>query len=97
MLDVIIYLKCSGPNVRADNFTDTIQSVIKNIGIQEYSFYIVVEPGFLTNAFNIIKECGIQDKLYTIIASENSWAYDYNLFLSSVELETKWIGLLIFL
>lgn len=91
MLDVLIFLKSSGAAARLDNLQDTMLSVKSKIGIENYAFYIVVDPWMLDGVSQIIKNTGLQDKIFTLISSDNSWAYDYNLFLTSVHGETDWI------
>lgn len=89
MLDLIIFIKAAGPNIREDNLFDTLTSLRKRVGIENYGFYLVVEQSML----NSVKRADIDSKILEIkfVNSDSSWAVDYNLFLDKYLDKTRWI------
>ncbi len=89
MLDLIVFIKADGPNIRQDNMYETLVSLKHTIGNCNYGFYIVTNP-FLINS---IRAAAIDDKIVDIkLSNPNvSWAYDYNMFVSEYKDKTKWI------
>lgn len=91
MLDVLIFVKCSGAMARVDNLFDCLASIEKKIGIKNYMYYLAVDPDFSAGTIKAIKDLNIEEKIHTLSVSYNSWAYDYNLFFSYAQEEAKWI------
>ena len=92
-LDLIIFIKCSGPNVRQDNLTDTIVSFAKKNLNCNYKFYIVAEPsmeGFVRKIFTDFS-CLKEDDLLQLKISTRSWAKDFNEFFDKCKNLTQWI------
>ena len=65
--DLIVFIKCSGPNVRQDNITDTINSFIEKNTECNYSFYITVDESME----DIVKDI-FEDKGYQVVF-DNHW------------------------
>lgn len=95
-LDLIVFIKCSGPNVREDNLTDTIVSFAKkNIGCK-YGFYITVDPHMEMAVNKIFRNQEYKDilnneSLLELKISQKSWAIDFNEFFDKYQDKTKWI------
>jgi len=94
--DLIVFIKCSGPNVREDNLTDTIVSFAKkNIGCN-YGFYITVDPHMEPTVNKIFRNPNNHgflkyESLLELKVSQNSWAQDFNIFFDKYQNITKWI------
>ena len=86
--DLIVFIKCSGPNVRQDNITDTVNSFIEKNDGCNYAFYITVDE----NMKDVVKDI-FEDKetLLELKVSEKSWAKDFNEFFDKYKSFTKWI------
>ena len=56
MLDLIVYIKCSGANVREDNLFDTIYSFEEKNKKEDYKFYIVVDSVMERGLLKIIDD-----------------------------------------
>lgn len=95
-LDLIVFIKCSGANVREDNLTDTIVSFAKkNIGCN-YGFYITVDPHMEMCVNKIFRDQQYKDilnhrALLELKVSQKSWAIDFNEFFDKYQNKTKWI------
>ena len=85
--DLIVFIKCSGPNVRQDNITDTVNSFIEKNDGCNYAFYITVDE----NMKDVVKDI-FEDKetLLELKVSEKSWAKDFNEFFDKYKSFTKW-------
>ena len=91
MLDLLVFIKSSGANVRLDNFTDTIISFHKTNLDVNYKFYIVVEEEMVTQTKSIFDTLGNMSKLLTITTPSGSWASDFNLFLDKHSGDAEWL------
>jgi len=90
-MDVIVFIKCSGPNVREDNLTDTIISFAKkNVGCN-YGFYITADPHMEDVVNNIFKNEVSEKFLIDLKISQESWAKDFNEFFDEYQDKTEWI------
>ena len=95
-LDLIVFIKCSGPNVREDNLTDTIVSFAKKNVNCNYGFYITVDPHMESVVQNIFKDQKYKSflepsSLLDLKVSQKSWASDFNNFFDEYQDKTKWI------
>jgi hypothetical protein len=90
MKDIIIYIDSSGPNVFKTNITDTIGSIIKNIGNFDYGFYINVDDDNIKQFIKKLFVGKIKDKLIEINTSNESWAKKFNLFFDKYKNLTKY-------
>ena len=91
MLDLIVFIKSSGANVRPDNLHDTIRSFVdKNVGLN-YKFYFVVDAWVAPSLDKIIEKVRCKDKVLDIVVTDNSWAKDFNIFLDMHKNSSKWL------
>lgn len=91
MLELIVFLKSTGVNVRLDNLTDTITSFAeKNVGVN-YKFYVVAEEGITKQAESIFDDVVGREKLLDIKLPTGSWAVDFNLFLDKHSEDSEWL------
>ena len=91
MLDLIVFIKCSGVNAREDNLFDTICSFKEKNRKENYKFYIVADPIMEKGLSTIVDSLGIKDKILDIKITENSWAYDFNIFLDKHGDDSRWL------
>jgi|7_EtaG_2_1085326.scaffolds.fasta_scaffold00445_24 hypothetical protein len=96
MIDLIVFIKSSGPNVREDNLTDTITSFAKKNLKSNYKFYIVCDPGIELWVDKIFKNSAHRDflkeeHLLDLKISTNSWANDFNEFFEKSQNLSKWV------
>ena len=92
MLDLIIFIKSDGENANPRDFTKTVTSLEKNIGIANYRYYFVLNARQEKVAIGLLKKGVLTDeKILKIKKSVASWAYEYNLFFSSYGNETNYI------
>ena len=63
MLELIVFIKCSGDNARADNLYDTISSFKSTNQDVKYKIYLVVDSHLLQDAHDIFKNISIEDKI----------------------------------
>lgn len=91
MLDLIVYIKCSGANVREDNLFDTIYSFEEKNKKEDYKFYIVVDSVMERGLLKIIDDMGIRNRILDIKVTDNSWAHDFNMFLDNHGADSKWL------
>lgn len=92
-LDLIVFIKCSGPNVREDNLSDTIISFADKNKNVNYKYFIYCDPnvrGWISNIINT-SDLITEDMFLDIVVSENSWAQDYNHFFERYQDKAKWI------
>jgi len=87
-LDLIVFIKCSGPNIREDNITDTINSFIEKNKTCSYGFYITVDNKMKDIVHKIFEG---RDTLLKLKVSDNSWAKDFNEFFDEYKEATDWI------
>jgi len=91
MLDLIVFLKSSGANVRADNLYDTIKSFTdKNVGLN-YKFYFVVDAWVEPVLDDIIQQIGCKHRVLDVVVTDNSWAKDFNIFLDTHKDSSEWL------
>ena len=91
MLDLIVFIKCSGVNARIDNFFDTIVSFEqKNKGVN-YKFYLVVDPHLKEDVSKLLETTISADKILDFHVTENSWAVDFNDFFAKHKNDSKWL------
>ena len=91
MLDLIVFVKSSGANVRLDNLYDMVNSfIIKNKNLN-YKFYFAVDSGIESSLSNMLKEINQEDKILDIVTTNNSWAIDFNIFLDTYKNASKWL------
>jgi len=95
-LDLIVFMKCSGPNVREDNLKDSLISFAKKNINCYYGIYLTVDSVMEQAALNIFndpnnKEFLRKEKLLDFKVSEKSWATDYNEFFDKYQDMTEWI------
>ena len=95
-LDLIVFIKCSGPNVREDNLIDTITSFARKNTTSRYGFYISVDPQMEWVVNKIFrsdeyKDFIKKDSLLELKTSQNSWATDFNEFFEKYNTKTKWV------
>ena len=92
-LDLIVFIKCSGPNVREDNLSDTIVSFANKNKNINYKYFVYCDPKVRSWITNIINNNDIinEDMFLDIVVSENSWAQDYNQFFDKYQDKAKWI------
>ena len=63
MLDLIVFVKSSGANVRLDNLYDMVNSfIIKNKNLN-YKFYFAVDSGIESSLSNMLKEINQENLL----------------------------------
>jgi hypothetical protein len=86
--DLIVFIKCSGPNVRQDNITDAVNSFIEKNDGCNYAFYITVDEIMKDVVKDIFKD---KETLLELKVSEKSWAKDFNEFFDKYKSFTKWI------
>lgn len=92
MLDLLFYLKCSGPNVREDNLRDTITSFIQKNKNTKFSMFFSIEENFSSILNNILKENNISnDMVLEIKISNDSWALDFNYFFLKYKHLANWL------
>lgn len=91
MLDLIVFIKCSGVNVRIDNLADTINSFDqRNKGVN-YKFYLVVDPHLESKAYDLLLASVGTEKILDFVVTENSWAVDFNIFFEKHKNSSKWL------
>jgi len=86
--DLIVFIKCSGPNIRQDNINDTINSFIEKNTECNYSFYITVDESMEDTVKDIFED---KETLLELKVSEKSWAKDFNEFFDKYKSFTEWI------
>ncbi len=89
MYDVIVFIKCSGPNIREDNLRDTITSFVDKNKSCDYRFYITTDQKMEDSAKEIMNN--FPDKLLEMKVSERSWAKDFNEFFEKYQNDSEWI------
>jgi len=92
-LDLIVFIKCSGPNAREDNLRDSLVSFARKNIECDYGIYLTVDPHMEQAALNIFEDSEIlkKEKLLELKISNKSWATDYNEFFDKYKNLTKWI------
>jgi hypothetical protein len=90
MLDVIVFIKSEGVNVRLDNLRDTLVSFEKKNKNLNYKFYLVLEP---TIAKALGQSAGdlLGKRAFNIVEPTGTWAEDFNLFLDKAEGLAEWL------
>lgn len=79
MKELIIFMASCGPNVFEKNIKETYDSLSQNINMNDFMFYIVVDnPNTKKFIEGLIPEEHLKDIVYT----KDSWAIDFNSFLS---------------
>jgi hypothetical protein len=91
MLDLIVFIKHSGINVREDNFRDTIHSFVEKNKDQDFKFYIVTDPALESSVLGTIKSLRLDTAILDLKTTQNSWAYDFNVFLDAHKNDSKWL------
>jgi hypothetical protein len=89
-LDLIIFIKHSGPNVRYDNMKDTVSSLIKTNEGVNYGFYVVADDHLVAHVKKIFGETD-PTKLLECIPSRAPWHRDFNHFFESYKEKAEWI------
>ena len=89
MYDVIVFIKCSGPNTREDNLRDTITSFVDKNKSCDYRFYVTTDQKMEDSAKEIMSN--FPDKLLEMKVSERSWAKDFNEFFEKYQNDSEWI------
>jgi hypothetical protein len=92
MVDLLFFLKCSGPNVREDNLRDTITSFVQKNKNIKFSMFFSIDEHCSIALNNILKENNVtDDMILEIQISNKSWATDFNYFFSKYKSFGKWI------
>lgn len=94
--ELIVFIKCSGPNVREDNLNDTITSFAKKNTKCDYKFYIVCDPHvepWVNNVFENENYLSFlnPNHLLSLKVSNSSWATDFNEFFEAHQDNAEWI------
>ncbi len=91
--ELLVFIKCSGPNKRADNIKDTITSFAQKNTDCSYKFYIVCDSDMVSPIKDIFSSSPYveKDTLLELRSSEASWATDFNRFFTRHKEEAEWI------
>jgi len=90
-MELLVFLKCSGVNIRLDNITDMVTSFVdKNKGV-DYKFYVVADEDSVKRGIRAIFDSVAKEKLLSIRASVGSWAVDFNIFLEQHSGDSEWL------
>ena len=90
MLDLIIFIKHAGANVRQDNLSDTITSLINCCDAEKFGFYFVTEERLMPNVKSHFQ--GDRQKyLIDCIVENGSWANDFNDFFEKYQDQSEWL------
>lgn len=90
MLDLIVFIKAEGINVRLDNLQDTITSFEKNNPDLNYKFYLVLERSISIELINSIGGL-LDERAIEITEPTGTWAQDFNSFLDKRGNEAEWL------
>ena len=90
MKDLVVFIKCAGPNVREDNLHDTITSFVDKNKDCDFGFYLVVDSKMKAATEKILSD-DLNRYCLSIKVSERSWAKDFNDFFDEYKDKTKWI------
>jgi len=93
IVDVIIFIVSVGPNVHIENIMQTVYSISRNIGIQNYKYYFVVDKAIIAKTiYDRFKTNPlISNFLLKIVLSKDSWAENFNTFFYKYQKYTKYI------
>lgn len=80
MEELIIFMASVGPNVNTYNIKDTYESINKNIGIEDFKFYVVTGN---EETDNYVKSLIPEQHLFKLVRSLGPWAHDFNSFLDN--------------
>lgn len=88
-MKLVIFIKSAGNNISRDNLKDTIQSIIETTKV-DFKFYLVLEESQKSCLSEIDN---IDNYIYKVVNAkqQNSWAYDFNIFLDSVKSKCEWV------
>ena len=90
MLDLIVFIKCDGVNVRLDNVSETIYSFHQKNQDVNYKFYIVAD-GLTKEIECLFRDVIGPEKLLALNSPSGSWAVDFNLFLDKHSEDSEWL------
>jgi hypothetical protein len=91
MLDLIVFVKASGINARLDNLCDMVGTFVNKNKNLNYKFYFVLDAGLEVPLIRFIKAIKQDDKVMNIVTTNNSWAADFNNFISVYKRFAKWL------
>jgi len=91
MLELIVFVKVAGANVRFDNLNDMITSFVSKNKNLNYKFYFVAGCDQEKNIMSILKSIGAENKILDIVCTDNSWAVDFNIFFDAHKDNSKWL------
>ena len=90
-MQLLIFINSGGPNIIHQNIVDTISSISKNIGIDNYGFYYITDTKETEEKIlNIFKELNLEDKIIELKTNNHSWAYNFNLFFDKYKDKVKY-------
>jgi len=91
--ELLVFIKCSGPNKRADNIEDTITSFAQKNTDCSYKFFITCDSDMVSPIKDIFSSSPYveEDTLLELRSSEASWATDFNEFFRRYKGEAEWI------
>ena len=79
MKELVIYIDSCYINANKENIQDTVHSINKNIGITDYSYYILVQDEDIKELYQLL----LGDKIFQIKVLEKDtwWANNFNMFV----------------
>ena len=90
-MQLIVFIKSSGPNINSENIRDTIISFAeKNKGV-DYKFYIVADEPVHNVVSSIFEHEVESEKLLCLCSPQGTWAEDFNIFLSKHKNSSEWL------
>jgi hypothetical protein len=88
MKDLVIYLTAAGPNVYAPTIDQTIDSLIENIGCENYEWFFAVDKK--DTAKHLEKKID-SSTIRGIRVNNESWAHNFNKFTDEVSSDYKYV------
>tara|TARA_B000000557_G_scaffold250897_1_gene237648 strand:+ start:445 stop:1347 length:903 start_codon:yes stop_codon:yes gene_type:complete len=91
-MELIVFIKCSGPNVNTDNLKDTLLSFHQKNKDVDYKFYLVIDAQLLNFVNNLLlNEIGWDKVLKIELAGSNTWPQDFNIFFEQYKDAAEWL------
>tara|TARA_B100001094_G_scaffold333133_1_gene408913 strand:- start:1924 stop:2838 length:915 start_codon:yes stop_codon:yes gene_type:complete len=91
-LDLIVFIKSSGPNVNLENLKDTLVSFYEKNKDVNYKIYLVVDGGLINFVKSLFEDTIGTDKLLDlVVANDRTWAEDFNKFLDEHGDSSEWL------
>ena len=91
MLDLILFVKCSGVNARIDNLHDTLFTFEETNKNTNYKVYLVVDPILEAQAKSVLTSIIGEERVLDFLVTENTWAADFNTFFDNHKDSSEWL------